>query len=62
MGSTTEAGTAHGQRLALLDSGERVILHDERGYSGKSFSGGIWSHETVETITRNVFDACTPRR
>jgi hypothetical protein len=40
--------------FALLDTGERVILHDERGYGGRSSSGDIWAHETVETITSDV--------
>jgi hypothetical protein len=46
--------------FVLLDNGERVILHDERGYGGKASSGDIWAHETVETITRNVLNTVLP--
>jgi hypothetical protein len=46
--------------FAVLDNGERVILHDERGFSGKSSSGDVWAQETVETITRNVLTTVLP--
>ncbi len=46
--------------FALLDNGERVILRDERGYGGRSSSGDIWAHETVETITRDVLTTVLP--
>lgn len=46
--------------FVLLDNGERVILHDDRGYGGKCSSGDIWAHETVETITRDVLTTVLP--
>lgn len=46
--------------FVLLDNGERVTLHAERGYAGKASSGDIWAHETVETITRNVLNTVLP--
>jgi hypothetical protein len=47
--------------FALLDNGERVILHDERGYGARiSWDDDIWAHETVETITRNVLTTVLP--
>jgi hypothetical protein len=46
--------------FALLDTGERVTLHAERGYGGRSSSGVIWAHETVETITRDVLTTVLP--
>jgi hypothetical protein len=46
--------------FAVLDNGERVMLHNERGYSGRSSSGDIWAHETVETITRDVLTTVLP--
>jgi hypothetical protein len=36
------------------------MLHNERGYSGRSSSGDIWAHETVETITRDVLTTVLP--
>jgi hypothetical protein len=47
--------------FARLDNGERVVLHAERGYSGRIFpSGSIWAHLTVETITRDVLNVVLP--
>jgi hypothetical protein len=46
--------------FALLDNGERVILHAERGYGGRASSGSIWAHETVEAITRTVLNVVLP--
>ena len=46
--------------FALLDNGERVTLHAERGYTGWSSSGSIWAHTTVETITRDVLNVVLP--
>jgi hypothetical protein len=46
--------------FALLDNGERVILHAERGYNGFVASGNIWDHQTVETITHNVLNVVLP--
>jgi hypothetical protein len=46
--------------FALLDAGERVILHAERGYGGRSSSGNIWEHATVESITRDVLNVVLP--
>jgi hypothetical protein len=46
--------------FVLLNNGERVILHNERGYGGRSSSGDIWAHETVETITRDVLTTVLP--
>ena len=48
------------REFALLDNGERVILHAERGYSSKISTGDIWAHETVETITRDVLTTVLP--
>jgi hypothetical protein len=48
------------REFALLDNGERVILHAERGYSGRSSSGSIWTYETAETITRDVLTTVLP--
>lgn len=46
--------------FAVLDSGELVMLHNERGYGGRSSSGDIWAHESVETITLNVLTTVLP--
>jgi hypothetical protein len=46
--------------FALLDNGERVTLHAERGYSGRASSGSIWAHETVETVTHDVLNVVLP--
>jgi hypothetical protein len=46
--------------FALLDTGERVILHAERGYTSRVSSGSIWAHETVENITHNVLNVVLP--
>jgi hypothetical protein len=46
--------------FALLDNGERVILHAERGFTGRASSGSIWEYETVETITHNVLNTVLP--
>jgi hypothetical protein len=35
-------------------------LHEERGYAGRSSSGDIWAHETIETITRDVLTTVLP--
>jgi hypothetical protein len=40
--------------FVLLDNGDRVTLHAERGFGGRSSSGSIWMHATVESITRDV--------
>lgn len=56
-------GREHSFRIsefALLENGERIILHDERGYTGRISSGDIWAHETVERITRDVLTALLP--
>jgi len=46
--------------FALLENGERVILHDERGYTSRISSGDIWPHETAENIERDVLTAVLP--
>jgi hypothetical protein len=47
--------------FALLESGERVFLHAERGYTGRVFpSGDIWEHETGDEITRTVMNVVLP--
>jgi len=46
--------------FALLDSGESIILHADRGYQRWSSSADIWAHETVESITRNVLTTVLP--
>jgi hypothetical protein len=40
--------------FVLLDNGDRVTLHSERGFSGRSSSGSIWAHATIDSITRGV--------
>lgn len=62
---SSEIGPARGHsfsvsEFALLDNGERVILHDERGYSGWISAGDVWAHTTVETITRDVLTTVLP--
>lgn len=46
--------------FAVLDTGERVTLHAERGFSGWANRGSIWAHESVESITRNVLTTVLP--
>jgi hypothetical protein len=46
--------------FALLDNGERVTLHAERGYTGWTSSGSVWAYETVETITHDVLNVVLP--
>jgi hypothetical protein len=46
--------------FALLDNGEHVILHVERGWGGRSSSGSIWADATVETITRDALTTVLP--
>ena len=53
-GTMTRARTTSGSASWRCSTGERVILHDERGYGGRSSSGDIWAPETVETIARDV--------
>jgi hypothetical protein len=48
------------REFALLDNGERVVLHAERGYTGRASSGSIWAHATAETITRDVLTTVLP--
>jgi hypothetical protein len=38
--------------FVVLDNGDRVTLHSERGFSGWSSSGSIWASATVDSITR----------
>ena len=40
--------------FVLLDNGDRVTPHAERGFGGRSSSGSIWTHATIESITRDV--------
>jgi len=46
--------------FALLDNGERVILHADRGYHGWTSAGNIWAHQTVERIAQNVLMTVLP--
>jgi hypothetical protein len=46
--------------FAVLDNGERITLHDERGYGAGSSSGDIRAQQTVETITRDVLTTVLP--
>jgi hypothetical protein len=49
------------REFALLDNGERVTLHAERGWSGRRFpSGSVWAGETVEKITETVLAVVLP--
>lgn len=43
-----------------LDTGERIILHAERGFSGHSSTGDIWTHQTVDTLTSAVLTTVLP--
>ena len=38
----------------VLDNGDSVTLHSERGFSGWSSSGSIWANATIQSITRDV--------
>ena len=46
--------------FAVLDNGERVILHSERGFSGSSSTGDPWDHVTVHSIERDVLTTVLP--
>lgn len=53
--------------FAVLQNGERVSLHNEKGFSGWLLGHGatvedadIWGLETVETITRDVLTVVLP--
>jgi hypothetical protein len=52
--------------FATLEDGRRVILHEDRGFtigwrsSGESGSGDIRSHETLESMTRDVLNVVLP--
>lgn len=52
--------------FVTLDDGQRVILHDDRGFTigsgspGDTGSGNNWGGETVESITRDVLNVVLP--
>ena len=52
--------------FVTLEDGRRVILHEDRGFTlgwrstGKSGSGDISEHETLESLTRDVLNAVLP--
>lgn len=46
--------------FALLENGDRFILHSERGWGGRASSGSIWEGETVEEIMRTVLNVVLP--
>jgi hypothetical protein len=52
--------------FVTLEDGQRVILHDDRGFtigwrsSGESGSGDIRAHETLENMTRSVLNVVLP--
>jgi hypothetical protein len=46
--------------FALLDNGERVTLHAERGFTGRASSGSVWAHATAASIARDVLTTVLP--
>jgi hypothetical protein len=46
--------------FALLDDGRRVILHDDRGFTLGSPSGGVGDFESAQSITRDVLNVVLP--
>jgi hypothetical protein len=55
----------HGQsfsigEFALLADGRRVTLHNARGYTLGSPTGGVGDYENVESVTRDVLNVVIP--
>jgi hypothetical protein len=46
--------------FVLLADGRRVTLHDARGYTLESPTGGVGDHETVRSVTRDVLNVVIP--
>ena len=46
--------------FAVLDDGERMRLHNERGFNVVSLTGDVWAPETVERLTRQVLATVLP--
>jgi hypothetical protein len=46
--------------FALLDDGDRLMLHWERGFSGTTNADDIWARSTVESITLDVLTVVLP--
>jgi hypothetical protein len=47
--------------FVLLATGERIVLHAERGFSGwLSAPGNVWSYESIESVTRYFLTAVLP--
>jgi len=46
--------------FALLENGQRVILHEERGFTIGSGTGAIRDYETPDSITQDVLNVVLP--
>lgn len=46
--------------FAVLENGECIILHSDRGFTGVSTAGDVWAHQSVEGLARDVLTTVLP--
>lgn len=46
--------------FAVLDSGVRLVLHTDRGFTGGTNAADIWAHQTRDGLTRDVLCTVLP--
>ena len=55
-----EAASFRVSEFAELSDGRRLTLHDERGFSSRSSSGGPWADLTLELLESDVLTTVLP--
>jgi hypothetical protein len=59
-GEERRKGSFSVSEFVVLDTGARIILHAERGYTSWISSGDFWTHTTAESIVKSVLTTVLP--